>query len=232
MDQEYMELKKWLEDTGDVPLEDMAGFFDDRIDMYEDHMSHWNRHYRWMAELLPDNTATLLDLGCGTGLELDCMYTRFPDLQVTGVDLSGQMLEKLRKKHCDKNIRLVLQDYFLFEPEENSYDVVVSFQTLHHFSAEKKRVLFRNIYQGLKPGGVYLECDYIAVTQEIEDLVFSESARRRARDGISQDVFVHFDTPLTLEHELESIRAAGFASVECVGFLDGDNNTAMIKAIK
>lgn len=43
---------------------------------------------------------------------------------------------------------------------------------------------------------------------------------------------MHFDTPLTLEHELDAIRAAGFAGVEPVGFLEDDNHTAMIRAIR
>ncbi len=232
MDKDYIELKKWLDDTRDVPLEAMSGFFNARIDTYEEHMAHWQRHYEWMAELLPDDTKTLLDLGCGTGLELDCIYARFPDLQVTGIDLSEQMLEKLQKKHGDKHICLMLKDYFLWEPTENCFDVVVTFETLHHFPAEKKRLLFEKIYQCLKPKGMYLECDYIATSQQIEDLVFAESARRRAKSNIADDVFVHFDTPLTLEHEMTAIKAANFMSVECVGFLDGDNHTAMIKAIK
>lgn len=232
MEKDYIELKQWLDDTQDIPLEHMAGFFDVRIDAYEEHMARWSRHYKWMAELLPDNVKALLDLGCGTGLELDCIYTRFPFLQVTGVDLSEQMLGKLQEKHRDKRIHLIMQDYFLFEPEKESYDVAVTFQTLHHFTAAKKQALFQNVYQCLKPAGIYLECDYIATSQEIEDLTFAECARRRRRDGIPDNVFVHFDTPLTLGHEMEAIKAAGFTTVECLGFLSGDNHTAMIKAIK
>lgn len=232
MDQDYMELKQWLDDTRDMPLEAMAGFFDVRIDTYEEHMTRWSRHYKWMAELLPDDTKTLLDLGCGTGLELDCIYSWFPHLQVTGVDLCRQMLEKLQKKHHDKGVHLILQDYFSYEPEKDRFDAVVAFQTLHHFSAEKKRPLFQKVCQCLKPGGVYLECDYIATSQEMEGLAFAECARRRGRDGIPSDVFVHFDTPLTLEHEMEAIKSGGFTSVKCVGFLRGDNHTAMIEAVK
>jgi len=112
------------------------------------------------------------------------------------------------------------------------FDAVVSFQTLHHYTFEKKKMLFKKIFDCLKPGGVYIECDYIATSQAIEDLAFSEYNRRRLRDGIKDDVFVHFDTPLTLEHELNVIKSAGFNTVELVGFLPNDNHTAMIRAIK
>ncbi len=225
-------LTAWLDATQDVPLETMAGFFDARIDSYEAHMSPWEKHYPWMASLLPSSVQTLLDLGCGSGLELDAIFARFPDLQVTGIDLSAPMLARLEQKHPDKRLALVQGDYFALDLGEALYDAVVSFETLHHFSASKKAGLFRQIHRCLKPGGIYLECDYIAVSQAIEDLAFAECARKRRRDGIPDGVFVHFDTPLTLEHELQALRDGGFSRVEVVGFLPEDDHTPMLRAEK
>lgn len=232
MDKAYIELKAWLDDTRDVPLEEMDAFFDARIGDYEEHMARWQPHYRWMAELIPEGTKTLLDIGCGTGLELDHIFERFPALSVTGIDLSREMLAKLVQKHGTRDLTVIRDDYFLYDFGENRYDTVIAFETLHHFTAEKKAGLFAKICRALKPGGVFLECDYIATSQEIEDLVFGECRRRRERDGIEGDVFVHFDTPLTLEHEMQAMRSAGFRSVELVGFLPEDDHTAMIRAIK
>ena len=90
MDRDYLELKAWLEETRDEPLEAMGTFFDSRISEYEDHMSPWQKHYEWMAQLLPSHAETLLDLGCGSGLELDPIFRRFPNLRVTGVDQIGR----------------------------------------------------------------------------------------------------------------------------------------------
>ncbi|MBQ8641592.1 MAG: class I SAM-dependent methyltransferase [Clostridia bacterium] len=228
MDNDYLSLKQWLDETRDVPLEAMDAFFNARIVDYEEHMAGWNAHYQWMADLLPEGITSLLDIGCGTGLELDAIYRRFPDLTVTGIDLAGDMLAMLEKKHGNRNLRLIRDDYFLHPLGEAQYDCAVSFETLHHYTAEKKQTLFAKICRSLKPGGVYLECDYIAVSQAIEDLVFTECARRRTRDRIPPETFVHFDTPLTLEHETDAMRRAGFSSVESIGFLEGDNHTAMI----
>ncbi len=232
MDQDYLELKSWLEETRDEPLEEMAGFFDARIEGYEEHMACWQAHYKWMAEFIPEQAEQLLDLGCGSGLELDCIFSRFPDLSVTGVDLSAEMLDKLKSKYPDKKMKLVQADYFEYDLGVGCFDVVVSFETLHHFTAEKKAELFGRIYRSLKPGGIYLECDYIAVSQEIEDITFAECRRKRERDRIPDAVFVHFDTPLTLQHELEAIRAGGFEQVEVIGFLPGDHHTPLIRAAK
>ena len=231
-DSYLIEMKEWHEKTRDVPLEGMAQFFEKRIDGYEEHMSVWRRHYEWMAELVPEGTKTLLDLGCGTGLELDCIFKRFPALEVTGIDLSEGMLAELKNKHGDKRLTLVQDDYFVHDFAPESFDAAVSFQSLHHFTAEKKAGAFRRVYDALKHGGTYIECDYTSVNEAFEKLFFEEAALRRRLNNVPEGRFVHFDTPLTLKHEMEAIRAAGFDRVESLGFLEGDDNTAMIVATK
>lgn len=232
MKNDYIELKKWLDDTRSEPLETMAGFFDARIKDYEEHMSHWSNHYTWLSEHIPKDTKTLLDIGCGSGLELDEIFKKLPYLQVTGVDLSSEMLKKLFEKHSDKQLRLIQADYFLFDMGVLCFDAVVAFETLHHFTLKKKREIFKKIYNCLKPNGVFLECDYIAASQEIEDLAFAECARRRKRDNIPDNIFIHFDTPLTLEHEIAAIHDGGFKKVEVIGFLPNDDHTPLIRAAK
>lgn len=227
---EYLALRSWLDETKDEPLETMAAFFDARIDSYEAHMSPWSRHYAWMAELLPPAAETLLDVGCGSGLELDCIYARLPQLAVTAIDLSAEMLRRLKRKHADRSLTLIQDDYFLHDFGENRFDAAVAFETLHHFTMAQKTALFTKIARALKPGGVYLECDYIAVSQEIEDMAAAECGRRRKRDNISPDAFVHFDTPLTLAHEMQALESAGFAAVDCLGCLPMDDHTVMLRA--
>ncbi len=229
MDQE---LWQWLVETKDEPLEGMAEFFDARLAEYETHMARWRQHYQWMAELLPATVTDLLDLGCGSGLELDAIFAIRPRVRVTGVDLSAQMLAKLRQKQVGKALHLVCEDYFRYEMGESCFDAVIAFETLHHFSAIQKETLFAKIFRCLRPNGIFLECDYIAQSREIEELLFAECARRRRRDGIDEAVFVHFDTPLTLAHEMDAIRAGGFQTVELVGFLPGDAHTPLIRARK
>ena len=227
----YNELKAWLEETREDKLEAMDAFFDRRIGTYEEHMSPWREHYKWIADILPDNIERILDIGCGTGLELDKIFERFPSLDVTCVDISEEMLRVLEKKHGHRSLTVIRGDYFTQELGKN-YDAVIAFETLHHFTRDQKTKLFRRLRSALADGGVLIECDYIAGTQEVEDLLFAECRRRRERDGIAPESFVHFDTPLTVEHEIAAMRESGFARVELVGFLPGDDGTAMIRATK
>ena len=215
------DLKKWLTETQDVPLEAMGDFFTARVSTYEVHMARWDEAYQAMAKRIPENCGSLLDLSCGTGLELDDILKRFPSLRVTGIDLCEPMLAVLRQKHPSELLTLRCEDYFEAELGTKAYDAAISFESLHHFQPAKKEGLFRKLHQALKPGGLYLECDYIACCAEEETLLREVCAQKRARDGISEGQFVHFDTPLTLEHETELLKRAGFEAVESLACFDG-----------
>lgn len=220
--EQYMcDLKKWLRDTEEIKLEEMDSFFAQRIEGYEEHMSVWKEAYIRFAGLLPDQCTEILDIGCGTGLELDEIWKRNPEISVTGIDLSQSMLNELVKKHSDKKLKTICADYFQYEFGDNCHDAVVSFESLHHFVPEKKQQLYRKIYRGLKSGGVFLLGDYIACCDEEEELLQNVCGSKRKRDGISEGVFVHFDTPLTLEHELKLLTNAGFDEAEMIECING-----------
>ena len=218
--EEYMRgLKQWLHDTEDVPLEEMAEFFTRRLGDYEEHMSFWAESYRLFAEVLPPGCRKILDLGCGTGLELDQIWQKDPEIEVTGVDLCRDMLDKLSDKHPDRHFTAVCQDYFQYDPGREQWDAAISFESLHHFLPERKRELYRKICRSVKAGGVFILGDYIACCEEEEQLLRAGYWKRRERSALPEDVFVHFDIRLSLEHEKVLLREAGFA-IEHV--LDGD----------
>lgn len=227
---DFTSIKQWLKSTEDEPLETMSGFFDRRVDSYEDHMRPWRAYYRWLGELIPAQAETLLDLGCGTGLELDEIFRLHPDIRVTGIDLAPGMLARLREKHPERKLTLTVGDYLTVPLAPCAFDVAVAFKTLHHFPPETKLGLFRRIFAALRPGGMLLEGDYIAESDEMETYLFQELAQRRARQHVPEGTFVHFDTPLTLAHELSLLSQAGFTA-EVLGYR-GEDNTPMIRAIK
>ena len=162
-----------------MPLEPMDSFFAARVEGYDEHMitnvEGCKEGYIKMASLIPAGTQKLLDLGCGTGLELDEIFKQFPDLHVTGIDLTHAMLEKLLAKHPDKELTLICGDYFKTDFGTEIFDCAISFETMHHFPHEDKITLYRRIFDSLLPGGVYIECDYMVDLQEQEDYWFAEN---------------------------------------------------------
>lgn len=211
IEQKMADLKAWLDCIKDQPLEEMDAFFTARIDGYDEHMlDTWAEDYPLIAENLPEDAKEILDLGCGTGLELEAIFEKFPEIHVTGVDLSWTMLMKLILKYPDKHISMRCEDYFVAELDPESFDAAVSFESLHHFTAEKKLGLFKKVYDALKPGGKFIICDYYAWNQEHEELLMATNAELRAKWNVQDEEFMHFDTPLTPEHEMEVLQEAGF----------------------
>lgn len=226
----YMrDLKQWLHDTSDLPLEEMSDFFTNRLETYEEHMSVWEKSYQIFAETLPAYCREILDLGCGTGLELDRIWQINPDREVTGIDLCRSMLDKLLEKHSGRRLTTICQDYFQYDFGRDKWDAVISFESLHHFLPERKKRLYQKIFDSLKGRGLFLLGDYIACCDEEEDLLREVYLKKRKQSQIPDDCFVHFDIPLTLEHEKSLLQSAGFV-IENV--LTNPDNATIIMAGK
>lgn len=215
-------------------LELMNQFFDSRLDEYESHMLECIESarifYPYTAEHLPEQKgACVLDLGCGTGLELDEYFKLNPTAYITGIDLAEGMLSVLQSKHCDKNIKLICGSYFDADFELNKFDAAVSVESLHHFTAKEKQPLYTKLYNALKPNGYFILTDYFAKDDKEEKFFRNEYLRLKEEQNLSDSEFYHYDTPLTVEHEIEVLHASGFDKVEV---LQNWSNTYTIRAIK
>lgn len=203
-------------------LEKMGAFFDTRLEGYDEHMLHSIEgaevFYPFTAQLLPDfPKAQVLDLGCGTGLELGYYFARNPYAEVTGIDLAPGMLNRLQEKFPDRELTLICGSYFEVPLEENRFHAAVSVESLHHFTQAQKLGLYKKLYASLKPGGYFVLTDYFARDDENEAFWRSELARLKQENGIADDEFYHYDTPLTLAHETEALLEAGFDWVNVLG---------------
>lgn len=214
-------------------MEKMDEFFAARAEGYDEHMLNevegCKEGYEKMAELIPESAESLLDLGCGTGLELEMIFEGFPEISVLGIDMTAEMLELCRKKFIGKKLSLICGDYFKTDFGINRFDAAVSFQTMHHFGKEMKEGLYRRVWEALKSGGVYIECDYMVESQAEEDHWFAESKRLRRKRNIPDGEFYHYDTPCTVENQLKLLKSAGFARTEKVFRIE---NTTIIIGYK
>ena len=199
-------------------LEKMGAFFEARLNGYEEHqltcIDSAGEFYPFTAGCLPRAAgASILDLGCGTGLELGYYFELAPDANVTGVDLAPGMLDALRIKFPDKALTLVAGSYFETPFGERAFDAAVSVESLHHFTKEEKIPLYERVRKALKPGGFFIITDYFAASEEEERFRRGELLRLKKEQGIEDGELYHYDTPLTVEHEKEALLTAGFSSV-------------------
>ena len=215
-------------------LERMSDFFEKRLDGYDEHMmtniESADEFYPFTASLLPmSENCRVLDLGCGTGLELGEYYLLNPSAKITGIDLSQGMLDALKKKFIDKEITLICESYFDAPFGIGVYEAAVSVESLHHFTKEEKVPLYAKLCDSLKDGGYFILTDYFSLSNEEEKMHRDTLAALKVEQGISDNEFYHYDTPLTVEHETEALLEAGFVSVKV---LKNWGATYTLKAIK
>jgi ubiquinone/menaquinone biosynthesis C-methylase UbiE len=122
---------------------------------------------------------SMLDLGCG-----DTSFTSYALLNTTissytGIDLSATALDiasinmtRLGLCHLQNYLSLIQGDFFKMMPElvlnnKDSFDVVLMSFSLHHLGTEEKEIMIHNIWNLLRPNGVFILIDIFS--QENED---------------------------------------------------------------
>lgn len=214
-------------------LEKMAEFFENRLDGYDAHMLNEidsaGEFYAFTASCLPKERCHVLDLGCGTGLEMEFYLKSNPNAHITGIDLSYGMLEEMKKKFDPAQITLIRGSYFDVPFGEHVFDAAVSVESLHHFTEEEKIPLYRKLHGALKENGYLILTDYFADTEDQERFFQSELIRMKKEQGLADHVFYHYDTPFTAAHEMQCLRDAGFSHVE---EMRSWGSTHTLKAIK
>lgn len=215
---EVMEVFKWFKDIEEY--EEMGAFFDRRTTDYNQHMRDglytYESDFASLFEPIPrtNDRITILDLGCGTGIELEYIFKKAPNAHIVGIDVSGNMLGKLREDYRDfsDNIDLIEASYLEVDFGETGYDFVVACSALHHLLPEDKSGLYRKIRACLKQGGYLLVNDYIVLSTEEEETGLTRYRNLLEEGVIKKDRIYHIDLPLTLGHEVELLEIAGFAS--------------------
>lgn len=215
-------------------LEKMDVFFENRLTDYDEHMltniEGAREFYKFTAAQLPMGAESeVLDLGCGTGLELEEYFALNPSVHITGIDLSTAMLNALAKKFPDKDLHLINGSYFDILFENRRYTAAVSVESLHHFTEQQKGALYQRVFHALTEGGYFILTDYFAESNRLEKEYFDNLKKLKQEQNIRDNDFYHYDTPLTVEHEMEILRNAGFSNV---GILKNWGATYTLKAMR
>jgi SAM-dependent methyltransferase len=114
----------------------------------------------WLAELaeLADGRPPrrILDLGSGTGTGTFALLQRFEEAHVTALDISPQMLHRLRNRACtlglDERIHTLQADLDGTWPVLDTIDLAWAASSLHHM-ADPDHILTET-FKTLRPGGL------------------------------------------------------------------------------
>lgn len=91
-----------------------------------------------------------LDLGCGTGISLEVLLQKFPEVSWTGLDVSKPMLARARSKSPLRDTTFLLGRAEALPFASESFDVVVCCMAFHWFRA----MAVAEILRILRPEGI------------------------------------------------------------------------------
>jgi len=179
----------------------------------------------------------ILDLGCGDGALGRFLLEQNPETHVTFADFSDPMLEAASKQIGNHARTTIVKADFSsnawLEPIGNlgPVDVVVSGFAVHHQPDQRKRELYREVFELLCKGGVFLNLEHVASsTPDVESLFdnyFIDHLHRfhsaadadKTRNEIAQDFFNRPDKEENILAAVQDqclwLRNIGFTDVDC-----------------
>ncbi|MDR0929877.1 MAG: GNAT family N-acetyltransferase [Oscillospiraceae bacterium] len=226
---------KHLDDP--APAEEMGAFFTARVAEYDGarYLDMKGQYERFASHMpMTDQPLRILDIGCGTGIEYRYIWEKAPHAHITGIDLSAGMLDALAAKHAyKKHLWTSIQASYLdWDYPAGAFDLIVSSQTMHHFEPEQKVSLYRKLLMALKPGGYYIEFDFMGdESLEADYRRRYEQAMRHTPPAVAGRY--HLDIPFTPQRQMRLLEASGFAPVTMLE--DGTaspNSYAILRAEK
>ena len=188
---------------------------------------------------------TVLDIGAGTGLFTQFIYDLNPNMHFTLTDLSSQMLDVAKERFDGlSNFNYVELD-FSKAALPGKYDLIISGLAIHHLEDADKAKLYKNIYQSLNDGGLFINADQVAGKNLLFDSLYKYYWRETvSTSGLDREALIQafertkLDKLAPLETQLKMLEKAGFNEVDCIyknmnfavfgGFKDETVETAVI----
>ena len=200
-------------------IEELPEFFNSTADIWDQKFGAKldDPFYQAVALQIPetDEPIEILDLGCGTGIQLEFVFARAPNAKVTAIDRAPNMLKQLGAKFANKTKQLKLQQGSLLELPfgDHAYDYAISTLTMHHFLPERKVTIYRKVREALRTAGIYIEGDQ-ATTVEQEKSIFYWYNRWIAKLPGGDHAEWNYDITLSPKTQVRILQESGFSEVQ------------------
>lgn len=178
----------------------------------------------------------VLDLGAGDGIATSELLEHYPIERALLVDFSEPMLEEARRALAGSEaaIEVIWGDLLHSEWRDavaatGSFDLAISRFAIHHLPDARKRTLYREVLDMLRPGGLFINIEHVqslspvyerAFYRSIAEGIFAVEGGARSVEEI-EATYTHPDERAAnilapVEDQLAWLRDAGFADVDCL----------------
>lgn len=160
----------------------------------------------------------IADLGAGHGTLSEVLLDRFPRARAVCLDVNPAMIESGQRRlaRFGERARYARMDLGEAWPADagGPFDAVVSSRAIHHLGEAGKRALFRGILERLRPGGWFLNFDYVRAPSELLSELYVRALGNE--QGPPRDHHQgHHSHTSPLPGQLELLAAVGFTEVDC-----------------
>jgi SAM-dependent methyltransferase len=191
-----------------------------------------------LLRLRQSEVGTFLDLGCGDGILGKAIYRTYPQARGVFLDLSETMLQAARESFTETKQQpiFILEDFG--RPEwveavktEAPFDAIVSGFAIHHQPDGRKREIYQEIYQLLKPGGIFLNLEHVASRSKLGETAFDNlfldsldafhqsQGSQKSREELNRQYYNREDKKANIlalvEEQCNWLREIGFVDVDC-----------------
>jgi SAM-dependent methyltransferase len=163
-----------------------------------------------LLETVPREVHRILDVGAGDGRLLSLLRMERPHAQGVALDFSPDMLAAAGARFAgDPLIELVDHDLELPLPDLGNFDVVISSLAIHHLHHERKFSLYTEIFNILRPGGIFCNLEHVSAPSARLHEYFYQAL------GLPPDDEDPSDKLLDVGTQLGWLRQIGYVDVDC-----------------
>lgn len=182
------------------------------------------------------NIINFLDLGCGDGFIGKFIYDIYPNSSGVFLDISNEMIKKAKQRDMKNLTEFIVQDF-----NDNNwhssikstykFDLIISAYSIHHIENEQKKRLYKDIYQLLKPNGIFLNLEHVASptakTEELFNELFLDSmmeyqnhigepkTKEQIKEIYHDPIHKKLNKLESVEKQCGWLREIGFVEVDC-----------------
>jgi tRNA (cmo5U34)-methyltransferase len=190
---------------------------------------------RIVRKLAP-NIERLLDLGCGDGILGRTVLAAQPYAKGMFVDFSEHMIAAARQKADPHRATFIIQDLgekdWAHSVQNHApFDLILSGLAIHHLPDQKKQAVYKDIYDLLKPGGLFLHLEHVSSKSSWATDIFDElfidymwkyhrqQGGQKTRDEIAREFLDRHsrntDIVATVDLQCRWLEEIGFVDVDC-----------------
>ncbi|SCL91909.1 class I SAM-dependent methyltransferase [Sporanaerobacter sp. PP17-6a] len=173
-----------------------------------------------VLKMIPSDFAgKLLDVPVGTGIFTLGKYMTLPNVEITCIDYSGDMLLQAQKRFSDsklRNVTCMQGDVGNLKFSNETFDIVLSMNGFHAFPDKEKA--FSETARVIKKGGIFCGCFYIKGQCKRTDFIVNSLLAKKG----------WFTPPFQSLEELRSKLSAIYTQAEVVN----QKSIAYFKCVK